>query len=80
MQLMRLLILVLKCAILLVQSLQLVAIVAGLITSVVGAVIAGIMAVFIIKSIILLLVYSNTVKGCWLGVMGVIPGINSGSN
>lgn len=56
------------------------AIIAGLITTAVGAVIAGIMAIFIIKSIILLLVYSNTVKGCWLGVMEVIPGINSGSN
>lgn len=56
------------------------AIVAELITSVLGAIIAGIISIFIVKSIILLLVYSNNVKGCWLGVMGIIPGINSGSN
>ncbi|MCL8210063.1 hypothetical protein [Spiroplasma attinicola] len=53
---------------------------ATLITSGFAAVIAAIIAGFILRSIIILLVYSNSVKGCWLGIMGVVPGVKWGSN
>lgn len=54
--------------------------IAGLMSTILGAIVVGVIAAFLIISAAVLLFYSTNPKGCWLGVIGVIPGTNWGSN
>lgn len=54
--------------------------IAGLITSVTAVVVAAVIAGFIVVSYAILLTYSNHIPGCWLGILGALPGFGWGSN
>lgn len=54
--------------------------IAGLLSSAIAMATAVIFAGFIIISFAVLLGYSNNASGCWIGILGIIPGVGWGSN